>query len=74
MPSIRHPGYGVHIRLTLDLPKGVAHIAGAFGRGRALQRSLEATMMRWADHCFWMIIEQGACYPMRTLAAAVKVA
>ena len=60
MPSIRHPGYGVHICLTLDLPEAIAHIAGAHsGEGELLQRSLEATIIRWADHSFWMIVDQG---------------
>lgn len=60
MPSIRHPGYGVYICLTLELPEAIAHIAGAHsGEGELLQRSLENTIIRWADHSFWMIIEKG---------------
>jgi putative nucleotidyltransferase with HDIG domain len=60
MPSIRHPGYGVYICLTLELPEEVAHIAGAHsGEGELLTRSLENTIIRWADHSFWKIVESG---------------
>lgn len=60
MPSIRHPGYGVHICLTLELPEAVAHIAGGHsGEGELLTRSLENTIIRWADHSFWKIVEAG---------------
>jgi putative nucleotidyltransferase with HDIG domain len=60
MPSIRHPGYGVYICLTLELPEAIAHIAGAHSaEGELLQRSLENTIIRWADHSFWMIVEAG---------------
>jgi HD superfamily phosphodiesterase len=59
MPSIRHPGFGVHICLTVDLPEGVAHIAGAHsGEGELLSRSIEGTIVRWADHSFWLILEK----------------
>lgn len=58
MPSIRHPGYGVYICLTLELPETVAHIAGGHsGEGELLTRSLENTIIRWADHSFWKIVE-----------------
>lgn len=60
MPSIRHPGYGVYICLTLELPEAIAHCAGAHSaEGELLERSLENTIIRWADHSFWMIIEKG---------------
>ncbi|WP_210242870.1 HD domain-containing protein [Pararhizobium mangrovi] len=60
MPSIRHPGYGVHICLTAELPEEVAHIAGAHsGEGELLTRSLENTIIHWADYSFWKIIESG---------------
>ena len=59
-PSIRHPGYGVHICLTCDLPEAVAHMAGGHsGEGELLQRSLENTILRWADHSFWAIVGAG---------------
>ena len=67
MPSIRHPGYGIHICLTLELPEPVAHIAGAHsGEGELLRRSLENTIIRWADHSFWMIVDAAANWPTRT--------
>jgi len=60
MPSIRHPGYGVHICLTLELPETVAHVAGGHSaEGELVQRSLENTIIRWADHSFWKIVEAG---------------
>lgn len=41
LPSIRHPGFGVHICLTCDLPEAVAHMAGAHsGEGELLQPAL----------------------------------
>jgi putative nucleotidyltransferase with HDIG domain len=61
LPSIRHPGFGVHICLTVELPEGVAHIAGAHSaEGELLSsRSIEGTIVRWADHSFWLILEKG---------------
>lgn len=60
MPSIRHPGYGVYICLTLELPETVAHIAGGHSaEGELVTRSLENTIIRWADHSFWKIVEAG---------------
>lgn len=60
IPSIRHPGFGVYICLTFEMPEGVAHIAGAHSaEGELLSRSLEGTIVRWADHSFWLILEKG---------------
>ena len=60
LPSIRHPGFGVYLCLTFNLPEGVAHIAAAHSaEGELLSRSLEATIVRWADHSFWLILEKG---------------
>ena len=52
MPSIRHPGFGVPICLTVD-------------RWRALlsSRSIEGTIVRWADHSFWLILEKAGQAP-----------
>jgi putative nucleotidyltransferase with HDIG domain len=59
-PSIRHPGYGVHICLTVGLPEGVAHIAGGHsGEGEQIVRSLENTVVHHADRCFWRILDAG---------------
>ncbi|MFW5832469.1 MAG: HD domain-containing protein [Pseudomonadota bacterium] len=60
MPSIRHPAYGVHICLTMGLPEAVAHMAGAHsGEGELLVRSLENTILHWADYTFWRVLEAG---------------
>jgi putative nucleotidyltransferase with HDIG domain len=60
MPSIRHPGYGVHICLTMGLPEQIAHIAGAHSaEGELLVRSLENTIIHWADVTFWKVVEAG---------------
>ncbi|WP_366658267.1 HD domain-containing protein [Fodinicurvata sp. EGI_FJ10296] len=59
-PSMRHPGYGIHICLTCDLPEAVAHMAGAHsGEGDLLTRSKENTILHWADYSFWQIAEAG---------------
>lgn len=60
MPSLRHPGYGIHICLTLGLPEAVAHMAAAHsGEGELLVRSLENTILHWADYTFWKVVEAG---------------
>jgi putative nucleotidyltransferase with HDIG domain len=59
-PSIRHPGYGVHICLTVGLPEEVAHIAGGHsGEGELITRSLENTIVHHADYAFWRILDAG---------------
>jgi putative nucleotidyltransferase with HDIG domain len=59
-PSIRHPAYGVHICLTAGLPEEVAHIAGAHsGEGELLVRSLENTIIHYADHTYWYVLLAG---------------
>ena len=58
-PSIRHSVYGVHIALTVGLPEPVAHTAGAHsGEGELIMRSLENTIVNFADHAFWKILER----------------
>lgn len=60
MPSIRHPGYGVHICLTMGLPEQVAHMAGGHsGEGELIVRSLENTILNRADYTFWHVSEAG---------------
>jgi putative nucleotidyltransferase with HDIG domain len=60
MPSLRHPGYGIHICLTMGLPEAVAHMAAAHsGEGELLVRSLENTILHWADYTFWRVVEAG---------------
>ena len=58
-PAIRHSVYGVHICLTVGLPEAVAHTAGAHsGEGELITRSLENTIVHFADHAFWAILER----------------
>ncbi|WIY53555.1 HD domain-containing protein [Devosia sp. YIM 151766] len=58
-PAIRHSVYGVHICLTVGLPEAVAHTAGAHSReGNFIMRSLENTIVYFADHAFWAILER----------------
>jgi putative nucleotidyltransferase with HDIG domain len=60
MPSLRHPGYGIHICLTMGLPEEVAHCAAAHsGEGELLVRSLENTILHWADYTFWRVVDAG---------------
>lgn len=60
LPSLRHPGYGIHICLTMGLPEQVAHCAAAHsGEGELLVRSLENTILHWADYTFWKVVEAG---------------
>lgn len=60
MPSLRHPGYGIHICLTMGLPEAVAHMAAAHsGEGELLVRSLENTILHQADYTFWRVVEAG---------------
>ncbi len=59
-PSIRHPGYGVHICLTVGLPEEVAHVAGGHsGEGELVQRSLINQIVHQADYAFWRVLQAG---------------
>jgi putative nucleotidyltransferase with HDIG domain len=61
LPAIRHPVYGVHIALTVGLPEDVVHTAGAHstaGEGELVTRSLVSTIVQYADHAFWKIVER----------------
>jgi putative nucleotidyltransferase with HDIG domain len=59
-PSIRHPAYGVHLCLTVGLPEEVAHCAGAHsGEGELVTRSLENTIIHYADYAFWRVLDAG---------------
>jgi putative nucleotidyltransferase with HDIG domain len=59
-PSVRHPGYGVFICFSMDLPEAVAHIAAAHSaEGELLERSLENTIVHWADVTFWKVVQAG---------------
>ena len=59
-PSIRHPGYGVHVCLSVGLPEEVAHVAGGHsGEGELIQRSLTNQIVHQADYAFWRVLEAG---------------
>jgi len=59
-PAIRHPVYGVHMALKADLPLEVVHIVGAHsGEGELINRSLECTIVNYADHVYWHVIARG---------------
>lgn len=63
MPSLRHPGYGIHICLTMGLPEAVAHMAAAHsGEGELLVRSKENTILHWADYTFWRVVDAGGLF------------
>jgi len=58
-PAIRHSVYGVHVALTVGLPEAVAHTAGAHsGEGELIKRSLENTLVHFADHAYWHVMER----------------
>jgi putative nucleotidyltransferase with HDIG domain len=58
-PAIRHSVYGVHVALTVGLPEAVAHTAGAHsGEGELIQRSLENTLVHYADHAYWWVLDR----------------
>jgi len=58
-PAIRHSVYGVHVALTVGLPEAVAHTAGAHsGEGELIKRSLENTLVHFADHAYWQVLER----------------
>lgn len=61
LPSVRHPGYGVFLCLSAGLPEAIAHIAGGHSaEGELIVRSLENTIIHWADVTFWKVAEAGA--------------
>jgi putative nucleotidyltransferase with HDIG domain len=61
-PSIRHSVYGVHVALTVGLPEAVAHTAGAHsGEGELIQRSLENTLVHYADGAYWRAMDRANC-------------
>ena len=59
-PSFRHSVYGAHIALSVGLPERIAHIVGAHSKeGQFIERSVVATIVHYADHCFWLALEKG---------------
>jgi putative nucleotidyltransferase with HDIG domain len=58
-PAIRHSVYGVHIALVAGLPEVVAHTAGTHsGEGELIQRSFLNTIVHFADHCYWHLVDR----------------
>lgn len=69
-PSIRHPAYGAHICLTAGLPEEIAHIATAHsGEGELLVRSLENTIVHYADYTFWNVLLAGDLIELESVPA-----
>jgi putative nucleotidyltransferase with HDIG domain len=69
-PSIRHPGMGAHICLTVGLPEEIAHIAMAHsGEGELLVRSLECMIVHQADYTFWNTLLAGGQLKPETVPA-----
>jgi putative nucleotidyltransferase with HDIG domain len=72
-PSIRHPGFGAHICLTVGLPEEVAHIAMAHsGEGELLVRSLECMIVHQADYTFWNTLLAGGQLKPETVPPATR--
>jgi putative nucleotidyltransferase with HDIG domain len=62
-PAIRHSVYGVHIALLAGLPEVVAHTAGTHsGEGELIQRSLLNTIVHFADHCYWHMVDRAGLW------------
>jgi putative nucleotidyltransferase with HDIG domain len=58
-PAIRHSVYGVHVALTVGLPEAVAHAAGGHsGEGELIKRSLENTLVHYADRVYWWALDR----------------
>lgn len=58
-PAIRHSVYGVHVALSVGLPEAVAHTAGTHSmEGQFVKRSLENTIVHYADHAAWFVLER----------------
>lgn len=73
LPSLRHSVYGAHICLTAGLPEEVAHIAAAHsGEGELLVRSLENTIVHFADIGYWSIMLAGGVIDPATIAGKYK--
>ena len=55
-PSLRHSVFGVHICLSVGLPEEIAHIAlGHSMEGQHIGLSTECTIVRHADHTWWLV-------------------
>lgn len=60
LPAARHTLHGYHVCMTTGLPVEVAHIAGAHSpEGELIIRSLECTIVHFADEAYWQIMRAG---------------
>ncbi len=58
LPGLRHTMYGVYIAQTVGLPEVVVHTAGCHSpEGRFVRRSLNTTVVHFADETFWQVLE-----------------
>jgi len=56
-PPARHSVHGYHICLSVGLPMEIAHIVGAHSKeGEFIQRSVEGTIVHYADQEYWDIL------------------
>lgn len=73
LPSLRHSVYGAHICLAAGLPEEIAHIAAAHsGEGELLVRSIENTIIHFADIAWWSIMLAGGVIDPATIAGKYK--
>jgi putative nucleotidyltransferase with HDIG domain len=73
LPSLRHSVYGAHICLSAGLPEEIAHIAAAHsGEGELLVRSLENTIVHFADIAYWSTMLAGGVIDPSTIAGKYK--
>jgi putative nucleotidyltransferase with HDIG domain len=73
LPSLRHSVYGAHICLSVGLPEEIAHIAAAHsGEGELLVRSLENTIVHFADIAYWSTMLAGGVIDPNTVAGKYK--
>jgi putative nucleotidyltransferase with HDIG domain len=70
-PAIRHPAYGAHICYTIGLPEEIAHIAMNHSpvEGDHIVRSLECTIVRYADNTWWRIAGVSGLLKPETMTA-----
>ncbi len=70
-PAIRHPAYGAHLCYMIGLPEEIAHIAMNHSpvEGDHIVRSLECTIVRYADNTWWRIAGVSGLLKPETMTA-----
>jgi hypothetical protein len=65
-PSVRHPGYGVNMAITVGLPEAVVHIVRPLDECRktVCATGLENELIQYADYALWKILS--SCSPCRS--------